>query len=121
MSSMETFWVVADVTVRMPLMIAGDENDVTVEQFQETADYLHHEHFDFSDTYRAFRHFIEFLETYGASRQAKTHGNWGRAEYGRFKIDVLEYEEDDVDVAERRLFEKWLSGDLPVDGGGKES
>ena len=109
MTTIETFWVVADVTVRMPIMIAGDESDTTVEQYQDMADYLHHEHLDFSDAYRTFRLFLQFMEKYGATRQDKTSGNWGRAEYGRFKIEVLGYEDDDMDVAERRLFEQWLN------------
>lgn len=102
----DKFWVVADVKIRMPLQIVGDQTVDTVEQYQEIAEHLYHEELNWSYVYRTFARFLTFCEKHGYDTQAK-RPDWHRAEYGRFEIEVLEAEDDEGDYIDRKLFERW--------------
>jgi hypothetical protein len=103
----DKFWVVADVKIRMPLLIAGDETVNTVEQYQEIAEHLYHEELNWAYAYRTFARFLTFCQKHGYNTQTKA-ANWHRAEYGNFEIEVLEAEGCEGDIVERELFERWI-------------
>jgi hypothetical protein len=107
-------WVVADVTIRMPIDISTypEPEDNTLEACQKSVDYLYHEHLDFSDTYLSFARFAYFLSRSGRGAQRKLKHAWKHAYYGNFKIKVVYAEEMKVDKSDRAIYREWLDTEL---------